>query len=641
MKDEGWRVNYKRERKARFVDHATQLLQPEASGLRPKAFFVLLFALALFAGFFDLGRRDVVEDNEGQRATPPVEMLRTGDFVIPTLNGKPYLSKPPLIYWAIAATYTATGSISPLTARIPAVVCYAALVLCVYAIARRGLGEMAARWGALATLATPYIFDRARYAELDIPLTLATFLAMVAFRAACESRRAGRTLCCVGLAGIAMGAAIMLKGPVPFLFLAAAWLAQTLVAGPESMAWIRPGIRWTLAMFVIGGVLWLLGLIGITPGFPLALTGLAGGWMVLAWRHGSETRVRCLAIFLGVCGLGIAVAAPWAIAVLAREGWPFVDHLLHSEVLERTHTATRINGGSPLYYFIGLVGMLAPWGLLLPCQFSKKTFEGGSSSFRFCLLTGWLSVFIFSLIAGKEYEYVLPGIPFLLMAMGVQLAVLEESAMDDWSTRWVRVWRDLMPVFLSVLALGFLIVVVLKSRFMLAHAAALTAAAFALAYYGSKHEARRLFCVVVMSICVVFLWTFSQNYRHLGPRSPKIIAAATGDLLRAGYDVEAVKMTSAFDVFPGFAFYARTVVPTVTDAEHIHAKLAGSAPYYCVLRADALKQAAPPEDAKFATPLLGPYTSKKLILIGNRPLPALNSGDTILNSSANGFRKRN
>ena len=37
-------------------------------------------------------------------------MLKTsGDWVVPTLQGQPYLDKPPLLYWLIAASYALFG----------------------------------------------------------------------------------------------------------------------------------------------------------------------------------------------------------------------------------------------------------------------------------------------------------------------------------------------------------------------------------------------------------------------------------------------------------------------------------------------------------------------------------------------------
>lgn len=588
-------------------------------------FLAFLLALALCATLFEIGRRDVVTDNEGQRATPPAEMLRTGDFVIPTINGKDYLSKPPLLYWAIAGVYKLTGSISPLTARLPTALCCVALVLGVYLVVRREAGEMPARWAAVAFLACPYVLERARCAGLDVPLTLAVFLAVILYRAACRSQAAARTALLTALAGIALGTAILLKGPAPFVFLAGACLAQLAVNDQARNHWIKPGIYGTLAALGLGVLLWLA--TAVAPGalqwlrFPVALVLMAALWVVLAWRQGGPHRARFVWLFLATIAVGLAVAAPWCAAVVSQKGWPYVWQLLRSESLERTHTATAINSGHPLYYFIGLIGMLAPWGLLLHCHFSRSLWLRGTPFYRFSVLTAWLSVFAFSMIAGKEYEYVLPAVPFLLIATAHHLSEITAGAPEAWVTRWTRVWRDVMLGFLAVAGVGVALYAAATERHpvLIAEAAVLAAVTVALGWHGWKHEARRLGCIAGMALCVILIGLLSQAYHYTGQRSYKTIARTTADLLRQGYDVEAVKMTTAFDVFPGFAFYAGTNVPTVVNPTRVYEKLRGHSPYFCVLRAKLLSQAAG-QDNEFARPLLGPYR-KGLALIGNRPLP--------------------
>jgi len=585
----------------------------------------LLLAVALCAALFETGRRDIVSDNEGQRATPPAEMLRSGDFVIPTINGKEYLSKPPLLYWAIAGVYKVTGSVSPVAARLPTALCFAVLAVGIYLVVRRESGEMPARWGAVAFLASPYVLERARCAMLDVPLALAVLLAVIGYRAACRSPGVARTSLLTALAGIALGAGILLKGPVPFLFLAPACLAQLALDDDGRDRWLRPGIYGTLAALGLGVVVWTAR--ALAPGaldwlrFPVALALLAGIWGVLAWRHGGPRRVRFVGIFLAVAAIGLAVAAPWAAAVVSQKGWPYVAQLLQSESLERTHTATAINSGHPAYYLVGLIGMLAPWGLLLHCHFSRSLWLRGTPLYRFCVLTGWLSVAAFSMIAGKEYEYVLPAVPFLLIASGYHLAEITGGAPEAWVTRWTRLWRDAMVGVLAVAGVGVALYAVATERHpvLMAEAAVLAAATLALARHAWKNEARRLACVAGMAFCVILTGLLSQAFHYRGERSFKTIAQTAAALMDRGYDVEAVKMTSAFDVYPAFAFYAGRPVPTIINPARVRERLEGDAPYFCVLREERLNGATG-LDREFVKPLLGPHR-KGLVLVGNRPLP--------------------
>jgi 4-amino-4-deoxy-L-arabinose transferase-like glycosyltransferase len=593
-------------------------------------FVMLLAVLAAFAAFLDLGRRDVVEDNEGQRAAPPAEMVRSGNYLIPTINGKDYLNKPPLLYWAIAGVYRLTGDISPLAARTPTALCYMALVFAVYLAGRRAVGEHAARWASLAMLTAPYAMQRGRYAELDMPLTLALFLAILAARAAVLTRSNSRAVMLVLTGGVAFGAGILLKGPVPFLFLAAAFIAQLALLCDNLPAWSLSSARWTSRAFGLGILGWLISLaaalMGKSPGAlglitPAALLLLVGTWLLPAWRNAGARKWRCVAVFAGVAAAGLLVFAPWGAAVVARKGLPYVIELLREQSLDRTHTATAINSGSPFYYLVGLLAMLLPWGLLLPCHISRKSWKDAPDFHRFALIAGWLSVGIFSLIAGKEYEYVLPAIPFLLLGTGWQIAQRFEGESAPWVERWYDLWQGVMLLFLGLAAAGFFVAVLIKSPGVAFHAAVIAAGALACVVAAWRNFHRRATVLPLLAFCASMMWLLSQDYRYTGQRSFRPLAETAGRLLEAGYDLEAVKMTAGFDVYPGFSFHAGANVPTTADAAHVREKIMGKKPYYCVVRQKVLEEAAGAVPPELAKPLMGPLGTKKLILIGNAPLP--------------------
>ena len=67
---------------------------------------VLLFALIWFA---NLDYRRLVHPDEGRYAEIAREMVVSGDWVTPRLNGIKYFEKPPLQYWLTAAAYEAFG----------------------------------------------------------------------------------------------------------------------------------------------------------------------------------------------------------------------------------------------------------------------------------------------------------------------------------------------------------------------------------------------------------------------------------------------------------------------------------------------------------------------------------------------------
>src|ERR671931_610533 len=67
---------------------------------------VLVVASPLF--FWRLGHPGF-SDTEGMFAEPAREMVVSGDWVTPRMNGAPFLTKPPLMYWLPAAIFRLTG----------------------------------------------------------------------------------------------------------------------------------------------------------------------------------------------------------------------------------------------------------------------------------------------------------------------------------------------------------------------------------------------------------------------------------------------------------------------------------------------------------------------------------------------------
>src|SRR5256885_6503468 len=71
----------------------------------------LLALLAAFSllWFCNLGYRPLVKPDEGRYAEIPREMVASGDWLTPRLNGLKYFEKPALQYWATATAYELFG----------------------------------------------------------------------------------------------------------------------------------------------------------------------------------------------------------------------------------------------------------------------------------------------------------------------------------------------------------------------------------------------------------------------------------------------------------------------------------------------------------------------------------------------------
>ena len=116
-----------------------------------------------------LGLRPLFNPDEGRYAEIPREMQTLHDWVMPHLNGVPYIEKPPLQYWATAASYTLFG-INEFAARLYTALCAFATAGAVALLARRLFGVSG--WSAAAILCGMLMFlILGQLLTLDMSLT--------------------------------------------------------------------------------------------------------------------------------------------------------------------------------------------------------------------------------------------------------------------------------------------------------------------------------------------------------------------------------------------------------------------------------------------------------------------------------------
>jgi 4-amino-4-deoxy-L-arabinose transferase-like glycosyltransferase len=97
----------------------------------------LVLGVCYFFFFFGLGAFGLVGADEPRYAQIAREMLARHDWIVPTLNGKPWLEKPVFLYWKMMGSYTLLGGVSDWAARVPAAAHATVLVLAVFFFMRR------------------------------------------------------------------------------------------------------------------------------------------------------------------------------------------------------------------------------------------------------------------------------------------------------------------------------------------------------------------------------------------------------------------------------------------------------------------------------------------------------------------------
>ncbi len=169
---------------------------------RPYAGLPLLLLLAAVALGWNLSGYRLLDPDEGRNAEVAREMALSNDYLVPHLDGLPYLDKP-VVYFAAAAAFMEVLGPTETAARLPAYLATLATIALLVWFARRRWGPDAGWLAGLAyaTMVLPLAYARA--AIFDSTLTLCTTAAILWFF---EDRPI--------LAWAAMGLGALTKGPV-------------------------------------------------------------------------------------------------------------------------------------------------------------------------------------------------------------------------------------------------------------------------------------------------------------------------------------------------------------------------------------------------------------------------------------------
>jgi 4-amino-4-deoxy-L-arabinose transferase-like glycosyltransferase len=313
--------------------------------------------------------RPMLDPDEGRYAEIPREMVATGHWVTPRLDGLKYFEKPALQYWATAALYSLVG-LSNWSSRLWTVVLGFACLPLIYAWVAR-LYDRRAAVAAVALLAmSPYFGIIGHLDLLDAGFTFWMCATVLSFlRAQCAAERSsaerGWMLVCWAAAALA----VLSKGIVVFV--------------------------------------------------------LAGGTLILYSVAERDWRSwRRMHFALGV-PLFLALAAPWFILVSVRNP-DFAPYFFIHEHFQRflTQEAQRTE---PWWYFLALLGVgalpwLVPLGRATVRAWKDPGLDLKFKPLKFLLLFSALTLVFFSISDSKLATYILPVFPPLAAFTAVALA---------------------------------------------------------------------------------------------------------------------------------------------------------------------------------------------------------------------------
>ena len=323
----------------------------------------LLIVLALWAAIYlpALGSLEI-KGEEGRRILPAVSMLETGNYIVPQIGSEPYLRKPPLVNWLVAASFKLFGMRNEWTARLPSAICVLAVAMAFITVAKASLGADGSLIAAIIWLTNFGIVEKGRLIEIE-----ALYASLFALAFIC-------------------------------------WLSGW---RERSSSWLT----WTLPFVFLG-----LGLLAKGPAHLFFFYAIV---LAVLWQSRELKQLFTPAHLVGIL-IMLGIFAAWAIPYLQATSGGNVAHVWSRQFSGRLSGEDFNFGGWILNIPRGL-GYFLPWILLLP--FVRRAEFANETDRRLVRGLGWGiagSFVVMSLIPGALARYTMP----LLAPMCWWMAIL-------------------------------------------------------------------------------------------------------------------------------------------------------------------------------------------------------------------------
>jgi 4-amino-4-deoxy-L-arabinose transferase-like glycosyltransferase len=353
-----------------------------------------LVTLCLIGGFVSFVgiSNELWTPDEPRDAAIGRAMWESGDWIIPRLNGKPFLEKPPLYWWVQSNVFAAFDRATPTLARLPSAVFGFATLLLTYALGRRFFSPVTCLIGGLILLSTALFSLTTHWIVVDNALLFAVTGAWAFFAHAETRDGAARQFMLFGM----------------YAFLTIAFLTKGVVGLGIPALGMGLYLLWSrrLSYFlgwhiVVGGVL---------------VTGAAALWLWSLWREGGRGSL---------------------------ETFLFYNQLERFFPHAKTYQGGHVR---PIwYYFLNTPADLLPWTpfVLLAAHSTwrnrQRLPDAHRDGLRLCV-SGTLPVFLALSLAGtKRGMYLLPIFP--LIALFVASCATSGEPPQGWESKLERGWE--------------------------------------------------------------------------------------------------------------------------------------------------------------------------------------------------------
>lgn len=426
--------------------------------------FILLYILPL-------GVRPMVVPDECRYAEIPREMLASGDWVVPRLNGLRYFEKPVIGYWLNALSIKLFGE-NAFAVRLPSALAAGMTSILIFALALTFTGG---HWdGMLAclillTCLEPFAIGV--FTILDNIFSMFITAAMVSFFFAHMDRKGGKRAGLLALFGAFCGLAFLTKGFIAF--------AIPVVAIVPFMIWEH---QWK-KLFTLS-------------------------WMPIV--------------------VAILVALPWGLMIHLREG-DFWNYFFWTEHIKR-FMSSHPQHPQPFWFFIPVIilGVL-PWSVLFPAVIlGIKRTHLKVPLIRFVICWFLFPFLFFSSSHGKLATYILPCFPPLAILIAAGLL----SYLESVKKRAFTFGMSLMA-FLALMV-GVTLIISQMTEFpgiraygpaetwkwALLSAGLLAWAVLSLLAIGSSAPWKKIMLVAIAPVCFMFILHFAMPNQTRARKAP-------------------------------------------------------------------------------------------------------------------------
>lgn len=377
----------------------------ERLAARPALLLALTFiALCLCTAFADFSTK-----GEPREALVAMEMLKSGNWILPIDQSGDMAYKPPMFHWLVALFSLPAGHVTEFTSRLPSVIALTLVIAIVFGFCAKARTRNFGLLCAAFALTSFELLRAGTVCRVDMVLTLFMTGAMAALYRASMSRDTHSRLTYAVVGALCLSGGVLTKGPVAIVLPLGVWWVWRLLGGAN---------LWRVSAKAL--ILLVAGLL------------LPALWYWAAWMQGGD-RFLTLA--------------------MEENFGRFMGHMSYDSHVK------------PLWYnFTSLLTGLLPWSaallatVFLPRMRSslaglrhwRESWRAMCPAARFALVASTLVFVFYCIPKSKRSVYLLPMYPFMAYGLGCYASVLIERGVLS-----LRALRRCMATVGCLLFVGF------------------------------------------------------------------------------------------------------------------------------------------------------------------------------------------